>query len=139
MSKTKSTRLSSTQRFRRSKLTDAVVDFCSEYMLLTIPDRRKVEHFLLQQALLPAGTDAYRHPGHMYYEPDVEACVAKLALISSAMTIVWFAWALEISKTRPSRVACCENIFGLLSKLVYGESFERYAERNADTAAKTTV
>jgi len=131
-------RLSPTQPFPRFKLTAAAAEFRTAYMLLPIPERRLVEHFLLSQAFLPGGTDAYRHTGQMFYESDTEGCVAKLARASLAISTAWFAWALEISNTRPSRIGCRECLFGLLSYLIHEETFETRPEWSAHTEGKTT-
>jgi hypothetical protein len=107
--------------------TDAAIKFCKAYKRLAIRNRRKVDHFLLQSALLPDGTNAYRRPGQKWNEVDRHACYMWLRDISQEMAVAWLNWAREISKARPSPLACRVSILGLLCRLVSDESVEEQA------------
>jgi hypothetical protein len=93
-------------------------------MLIAPRNRRIVAHFLLQNAMLPDGTDAYRGPGQNLSEVRRHAYYMWLRDISQKMAGAWLNWANEISHARLSRRACRETILGMLSKLVSDESIE---------------
>jgi hypothetical protein len=108
------------------KLTSAGLDFCSAYGRLGTADRQTVEDLLLQHAFLPAGTNSYLWWGK-WNKLDMMVCHLKLRFISQEICDAWYVWASEISKTRPSRLACREAILGLLSNLVHRKFVEEQA------------
>jgi hypothetical protein len=105
------------------KLTSAGLDFCSACVRLGAADRRNVEDLLLQHAFLPAGTNSYLR-WEKWNKVDMRVCHLTLRFISEEICDTWYVWAREISKTRPSRLACREAILGLLSNLVHWKSAE---------------
>ena len=124
MRKTESRGLSFTQAVPRLKLTDTAIQFCRAYMVLASSNRRIIVHFLLQNAMLPDGTIAYRGPGQKLNEIQRHACYTWLRYISQKVADAWLSWANEISHAGSSQRACREMIFGMLRKLVSDESIE---------------
>jgi hypothetical protein len=105
-----------------AKLTHAGFILCDVYSELASPDRQKVEDLLLQHAFLPTGTDSYLWCEKWNRVNRIS--FLRLWDVSHELAFAWLIWSGQISKKRPSRLACRQAILGLVGHLVHRRSFE---------------
>jgi len=107
------------RRYPLFKLTSAGVDFCDAYLRLAIPDRRRVEDYLLCQAFLPNQGDPGGWGYNHFSAADRMDSFMQLRKISHDLADAWLPWANEISRARPSQLASRDAILALMGRMVF--------------------
>lgn len=119
MIKTQGVGRGSTRRFPYYKLTSAGVDFFDAYLRLATPERRKVVDLLQYKAFLLNDVAWGGWRFNNYNAVDRQATFIYLRKISDDLADAWDIWALEISRTRPSRSASLDALLALVGRMVF--------------------